>query len=149
MRYLEPGSDLFASPAQTLVNTVNTEGVMGAGIALAFKRRYPAMFEEYRALCRRGALSVGTLHLWRGPDRWVLNFPTKTTWRRPSSLAYVEAGLLRLRRDYQGLGITSLALPALGCSLGRLAWKDVQVLCERYLSDLPIPVDVYPPLERR
>ncbi len=138
-------SDLFASPAQTLVNPVNTEGVMGAGLARAFRTRYPEMFREYQELCRRRRLAGGNLHLWRGPDRWVLNLPTKTSWRLPSTLALVEAGLQRFRRDYEALGITSVAFPALGCGLGSLAWTDVQPLLECHLSDLPIPVNVYPP----
>jgi O-acetyl-ADP-ribose deacetylase (regulator of RNase III) len=145
IRRCNPGSDLFASPAQTLVNPVNTTGVMGAGLARAFRDRYPEMFCQYQELCRRGRLSPGTLHLWRGPDRWVLNFPTKTSWRLPSTLALVEAGLRRFRRDYEALGITSIAFPALGCGYGSLAWADVEALLERHLSDLPLPVDVHPP----
>lgn len=138
-------TDLFASPAQTLVNPVNTEGVMGAGLARAFRTRYPEMFREYQDLCRRRRLSGGILHLWRGPDRWVLNLPTKTSWRLPSTLALVEAGLRRFRDDYEALGITSVAFPALGCGCGSLSWDDVQPLLEHHLSDLPIPVDVHPP----
>jgi hypothetical protein len=74
-------SSLFDSPAQTLVNTVNTVGVMGKGIAKTFRERYPAMFSEYRKLCDSSEFSIGNLHLWKGDDHWVLNFPTKTSWR--------------------------------------------------------------------
>jgi O-acetyl-ADP-ribose deacetylase (regulator of RNase III) len=143
IRYLD--SDLFASPAQTLVNPVNTVGVMGAGLARAFRDRYPAMFREYQDLCRAGRLSIGTLHLWRGPDCWVLNLPTKTSWRLPSTLTQVEAGLCRFRRDYEALGISSVAFPALGCGCGSLSWETVRPRMESYLADLPIPVDVHRP----
>jgi O-acetyl-ADP-ribose deacetylase (regulator of RNase III) len=141
IRYLD--SDLFASTAQTLVNPVNTVGVMGAGLARAFRDRYPEMFREYQDLCRAGRLSIGALHLWRGSDRWVLNLPTKTSWRLPSTLADVEAGLSRFRRDYQALRITSVAFPALGC--GSLSWEAVRPLLDAYLQDLPIPVDIHHP----
>jgi O-acetyl-ADP-ribose deacetylase (regulator of RNase III) len=143
IRYLT--SDLFAATAQTLVNPVNTEGVMGAGLARAFRDRYPEMFREYRELCRERRLSIGTLHLWQGPDRWVLNLPTKTSWRLPSTLAYIEAGLRRFRQDYPALGITSVAFPALGCGCGSLSWSAVRSLMDSSLADLPIPVDVHLP----
>jgi O-acetyl-ADP-ribose deacetylase (regulator of RNase III) len=85
-------TSLFDSPAQTLVNTVNTVGVMGKGVAKTFRERYPAMFKEYKKLCDGGALTIGSLHLWKSDDRWVLNFPTKTTWRLPSKLEYIQQG---------------------------------------------------------
>ena len=97
-------ASLFDSPAQTLVNTVDTVGVMGKGIAKTFRDRYPAMFAEYRKLCDRGELDIGKLHLWKGDDRWVLNFPTKTTWRLPSKLSYIEAGLQTFVSKYEKMG---------------------------------------------
>jgi O-acetyl-ADP-ribose deacetylase (regulator of RNase III) len=143
IRYLD--SDLFASPTQTLVNPVNTVGVMGAGLARVFRDRYPELFREYQELCWTGRLSIGNLHLWRGPDRWVLNLPTKTSWKLPSTLSHVEAGLRRFRRDYEALGITSVAFPALGCGCGSLSWETVRPVLESHLGDLPIPVDVHRP----
>ena len=113
-------SSVFDSPAQTLVNTVNTVGVMGKGIAKEFKSRYPIMYKEYRRLCDDKQLQVGNLHLWRSDNRWVLNFPTKTTWRRPSELAYVEQGLHKFVNYYMDLGISSISFPPLGCGNGNL-----------------------------
>jgi O-acetyl-ADP-ribose deacetylase (regulator of RNase III) len=139
--YLE--SDLFTSPAQTLVNTVNTVGVMGKGIAKTFKQRYPRMFDEYKRLCDAKSLRIGTLMLWRGADHWVLNFPTKTTWKLPSKLEYVEAGLARFAATYDDLGITSISFPPLGCGNGQLDWETVKPSMERHLRDLPIPVYVH------
>lgn len=78
--------DLFGSEAQTLVNAVNCVGVMGKGIALEFKRRFPSMYDDYAQRCRRGEVRPGRPHLHRGSDRWILNFPTKDDWRRPSRL---------------------------------------------------------------
>ena len=140
--YLE--GDLFSSPAQTLVNTVNTVGVMGRGIALEFKKRYPAMYNQYKKYCDDGSLTVGKLMLWRDePDHWLLMFPTKTTWRKPSDLSYIEAGLRKFVATYTDKGITSAAFPRLGCGNGGLEWKDVKPLMEKYLEPLSIPCYVY------
>lgn len=136
-------TDLFSSPAQTLVNTVNTVGVMGKGIAKTFKERYPEMFRDYKARCERGDLRIGTLMLWRGPDKWVLNFPTKTTWRMPSRIEYLDAGLRRFVEVYEELGLTSVSLPPLGCGNGNLDWSEVKPLMEHHLKPVQIPVFIH------
>lgn len=144
IRYLD--SDLFSSPAQTWVNPVNLQGVMGAGLAKSFRLRFPDMFRAYQDLCFREALRPGLLHLWKGPERWVLNFPTKLDWRSPSRLGMIEAGLESFLICYGGWGINSAAFPALGCGLGRLRWEeDVHPLRDRMLGDLPIQIDVHLP----
>ncbi|MGH7578417.1 MAG: macro domain-containing protein, partial [Longimicrobiales bacterium] len=107
--------DLFRSPAQTLVNTVNTVGVMGKGVALTFKHSYPEMFKRYRALCEAGEYDIGKLFLWRTPHKWVLNLPTKKHWRNPSRPEYVEAGLNAFVRNFEKMRISSVAFPPLGC----------------------------------
>lgn len=136
-------TSLFHSPAQTLVNTVNTVGVMGKGIAKTFKERYPDMFREYKKLCDENALRVGSLHLWRGDTQWVLNFPTKTTWRQPSRIEFVHAGLEKFVQTYQDLGITSASFPPLGCGNGNLNWSDVRPVMENYLSKVKIPIYIH------
>lgn len=135
--------NIFDSPAQTLVNPVNTVGVMGKGLALEFKKRYPKMFEEYKKQCRDGWLYVGSFMLWRAKDHFVLNFPTKKHWKDPSSLIYVEAGLLSLANEYESYGISSIAFPRLGCGNGGLDWKTVKPVMELYLQELPIDVYIY------
>lgn len=136
-------SSIFASPAQTLVNTVNTVGVMGKGIAQAFKAKYPAMFREYKALCDKRILKIGALHCWHGPDRWVLNFPTKTTWKKPSKMEYVERGLTTFREYYKEMGIQSVSFPPLGCGNGQLNWEDVRPMMFHYLKNIEIPVFIH------
>lgn len=136
-------NSIFESPAQTLVNTVNLEGVMGKGIALEFKTRYPEMYKQYRRVCETKEFKVGGLHLWRGPDKWVLNFPTKTTWRKPSRMEYIEAGLEKFVSSYEDMGITSISFPPLGCGNGQLQWEDVRPVMESYLKKLPIHVYVH------
>ena len=138
-------TDLFTSSAQTLVNPVNTEGVMGAGIALEFRRRFPEMFKRYAEHCKAGRLAVGSLYLWRGSNRWVLCLPTKQEWRKSSRLEWVKSGLRKLADVYVARGITSVALPQLGCGRGGLAWEDVRPLMESVLASVEIPISVHVP----
>lgn len=137
--------DLFQSPAQVLVNTVNTVGVMGKGVALQFKRHFPDMNDKYRELCEKGEFNVGSLWLYKSPNKWVLNFPTKRHWRQPSRIEYVESGLRKFVETYSSTGIHSIAFPPLGCGNGQLDFSSqVQPLMEKYLQPLPIEVFVYP-----
>ncbi|HWW61944.1 MAG TPA: macro domain-containing protein [Thermoanaerobaculia bacterium] len=135
--------NLFESPAKVLVNTVNTVGVMGKGIALTFKQTYPDMFRRYQSLCERNELEVGKLWLYKTDHKWILNFPTKRHWRNPSRLEYIEAGLAKFVETYADHGITSVAFPELGCGNGELAWETVRPLMARYLRRLPINVYIY------
>lgn len=141
IRYVE--GDIFKSPAQVLVNTVNTVGVMGKGIALEFKKRYPDMFLAYREICEKRRLRTGSLMLCYEPDYWVLLFPTKEHWRNPSRIEFIEAGLAKFCRTYAEKGITSIAFPKLGCGNGELNWSDVRPVMEKYLKDLPIDIYIY------
>ena len=136
--------NLFESPAHVLVNTVNTVGVMGKGIAKEFKTIYPEMYQQYQKLCEAGRFNVGALWLYKTSNKWVLNFPTKTTWRQPSKLDYIEAGLCAFVKGYAKNGITSIAFPPLGCGNGELDWeKQVRPLMEKYLSKLPIDIFIH------
>ena len=140
--------DLFASPAQTLVNTVNTVGVMGKGIAKDFKAIYPEMFAKYQELCERGQFNIGQLWPYRTSNKLVLNFPTKKHWRSPSRPEYIEAGLKNFAAQYHAYGVTSISFPLLGCGNGELDWESqVRPLMESYLGKLPI--DVYIHLQNR
>lgn len=135
---------LFESPAKVLVNTVNTVGVMGKGIAKTFKQVYPEMFTLYQKYCEEGQLAVGKLFLYKTPHKWVLNFPTKVNWRQPSEPEYVERGLQKFVETYAIKGITSVAFPELGCGNGGLDWEGVvRPLMVRYLAKLPIDVFIY------
>lgn len=137
-------SDIFSSPAQTLVNTVNTVGVMGKGIAKTFKSIYPEMYEEYRQRCDRGELSIGSLFLYRTAHKWVLNFPTKRHWRQAARLADIAAGLDTFCRTYAEEGVTSISFPQLGCGNGGLDWEtQVRPLMERSVGSLPVEIYIH------
>lgn len=143
--------DLFESPAKVLVNTVNTKGVMGKGIALRFKRIYPDMFKIYRERCKQGRFNIGQLLQYETPNKWILNFPTKEHWRNPSRVDYIEAGLHTFATEYAKSyiedGITSIAFPALGCGNGELDFESqVNPIMAKYLQDTRLEVFIYPGL---
>jgi O-acetyl-ADP-ribose deacetylase (regulator of RNase III)/uncharacterized protein YwgA len=138
--------DIFESKAQTLVNTVNCVGVMGKGIALEFKRRFPEMYEDYVARCKRRQVRLGEPYLFkRATLPWVLNFPTKDDWRSLAKLSDIVRGLQYLTAHYHEWGITSLAVPPLGCGQGQLEWRVVGPTLYRYLTNLDLAVDLYAP----
>jgi O-acetyl-ADP-ribose deacetylase (regulator of RNase III) len=143
--------NLLAAPAQALVNTVNTVGVMGKGIALLFKEAFPENFRRYAQACARGELTPGKLlvnteHTLNG-DRIIINFPTKTEWYQKSSYAYIESGLRELARIIEAEGIRSIALPPLGCGNGGLKWDRVKELIEQYLGHSFAEILVFEPQE--
>ncbi|MEV4080797.1 macro domain-containing protein [Nonomuraea fuscirosea] len=137
--------DLLASAAQTLVNTVNCVGIMGKGIALAFKQRYPDMFDDYVKRCSRGEVQLGRPYLYQADDHLIVNFPTKRHWRASSRFDDIVAGLDYLERHYREWGITSIAVPPLGCGNGQLEWEVIGPTLYRRLSGLGIPVELYAP----
>jgi O-acetyl-ADP-ribose deacetylase (regulator of RNase III) len=141
--------NLFESRAQTWVNAVNCAGIMGKGIALEFKNRFPEMFQDYAARCRHGDVRLNRPYLFKSLKHpWILNFPTKTHWRDSSPLDAIAGGLDYLGRNYETWGIKSLVIPALGCGLGGLDWTAVGPILKRYLEPLKIPVELYLPLNR-
>jgi O-acetyl-ADP-ribose deacetylase (regulator of RNase III)/uncharacterized protein YwgA len=138
--------DLFESGAQTLVNTVNCVGVMGKGVALDFKERFPEMYEDYLRRCEAGEVVLGRPYLYKMVvPPWILNFPTKAHWRSVSRIADIEKGLGYLESHYREWGITSLAVPPLGCGQGQLEWRVVGPTLYRHLKRLDVPVDLYAP----
>jgi O-acetyl-ADP-ribose deacetylase (regulator of RNase III) len=140
--------NLFDSGAQTLVNTVNIVGVMGKGIALQFKQRFPDMFADYQRRCAAGQVRLGEPYLWQGPtEPWVINFPTKGHWRSVSKLTDIERGLAFLAEHLAAWRVTSLAVPPLGAGSGGLDWATVGPAIYRQLNDVPIPVVLYAPFE--
>jgi len=135
--------NIFTSSCQTLVNTINCVGVMGAGIALEFKLRHPAMFQRYLTLCRDQQISIGKLWLYKKSAQWVLNFPTKKHWRYPSKPVYLEQGLEKFMETYQQRNITSIAFPLLGAAKGGLSETLSLNIMETFLQACTIPVEIY------
>lgn len=159
--------DMFFSRAHTLTVSVNTVKVMGKGVASRAKYQFPDVYVKYQDVCRSGSLRLGKPFLYKrehssdyeladdpatlkhpNSSTWFLLFATKKHWRDRSSIDAIEKGLQWIVKSYRKEGIRSLALPALGCGLGRLSWTEVGPLLCKYLSKLEIPVTIYLPLER-
>ena len=138
--------NIFESRAQTLTNTVNCVGVMGKGVALDFKKHFPDMFQDYVRRCERHEVKLGEPYLYkRVTPPWILNFPTKEHWRSVARLQDIVRGLKFLEQRYREWGITSLAVPPLGCGQGQLDWRVVGPALYRELKKLDIPVILYAP----
>lgn len=146
----EAHGNLLEADADALVNTVNTMGVMGKGIALQFKRAYPAMFKAYERAAKDRQITLGKMDVHEtgrlsGP-RYIINFPTKQHWRARSRLDDIRSGLIDLIRVVDKLGIKSIAVPPLGCGNGGLDWCDVEPLIASAFDQLPdVDVLVFPP----
>ena len=142
--------NIFEAPAEALVNTVNTVGVMGKGVALQFKRAFEDNFKDYAKACESGEIAVGRVFIHHRNTlenpRYIINFPTKRHWRERSRLEYIQTGLDDLVRQVQQLGIQSIALPPLGCGNGGLDWSEVRPLIEAASNKLPeVEFIVYEP----
>jgi O-acetyl-ADP-ribose deacetylase (regulator of RNase III) len=145
--------NLLESKADALVNTVNTLGVMGKGIALMFKDAFPGNFKAYEAACARKEVKLGRMFVTERSDmfgpRWIINFPTKANWRFPSRIEWIDAGLADLRRIVTEMEIRSIAIPPLGAGNGGLDWSEVKPRIEVALADIPgLDVTVYEPVAK-
>lgn len=139
--------DLLKSHCHALVNTVNCVGVMGKGVAAAFKKQYPKMFDDYAQRCARHEVRLGRPYVYDpGDGHLIVNFPTKDHWRAVSRLDAIVEGLRYLVAHYQEWGIRSIAVPPLGCGNGQLEWRVVGPTLHRELSKLAIPVELFAPL---
>ena len=142
--------NILDAEAEALVNTVNTVGVMGKGIALMFKEAFPQNFKDYEAACKRKELKVGRMFVTEreafvGP-KWIINFPTKEHWRGDSKMEWIEAGLTDLKRVITENSIRSIAIPPLGSGNGGLDWNDVRPKIETALTSLEgVRIIVYEP----
>ena len=158
--------DMFFSIAQTLTISVNTVGIMGKGLASRTRYQFPDVFVEYQDLCRSRKITMGKPYLIKreknidellaynpetlknkNSSKWFLLFPTKTHWRQDSDIQGIEKGLQWLVKNYKKENITSIALPALGCGLGKLSWKHIGPLMCKYLNTINIPSRIYLPQE--
>lgn len=142
--------DIFDSDAQAYVNTVNTMGIMGKGLALQFKERFPDNYEAYREYCKMDLLKVGGLFVYSRPSlinpKVIINFATKGHWKNKSNLVDIERGLEALLNECIKLKIDSIAIPPLGAGLGGLPWEKVQMAIEKTFAKSAIDVRIYPPL---
>jgi len=142
--------NILDSNAQALINTVNTVGVMGKGIALQFKKAYHNNYRNYAEACKRKEVKIGKLFVTKDSnlssgEKYIINFPTKTDWRKPSEYSYIEAGLNDLINVLSEHNIKSVAIPPLGAGNGGLEWEKVKKIIEHKLSILDADIIVYEP----
>ena len=136
--------NIFNTSCQVLVNTVNCIGVMGKGMALECKLRFPEMFIQYKDSCDKKLFKPGYLQLYRNSQPWILNFPTKIHWKDPSKIEYLEKGLKKFQDEYLNKNISSIAFPLLGASLGGLSEEIVYETMTKYLEPLNnINIEIY------
>lgn len=135
--------NIFTSKCQTIVNTINCVGVMGAGIALECRLRYPEMHRKYVHLCNKKTIDIGLLWIYKSTDRWILNFPTKNHWKYPSKREYLHTGLDKFLKTYEEKGIESIAFPLLGADKGGIPQDESLQIMMSYLDKVEVPVEIY------
>lgn len=145
--------NLLDSSADALVNTVNLDGIMGKGIALQFKKEFPNNFKEYLKACKKGEIQIGKLFVYEedtllNGKKIIINFPTKTTWRKPSEYSYIYAGLNDLVNIIKTKQIKSIAIPPLGAGNGGLEWNKVKDILISQLTDLDCNIQIYEPNQK-
>lgn len=134
--------DIFQIKSQVIVNPVNCDGVMGAGLALAFKNRFPQNFKQYNRVCSMRNLRPGMINIGRiNQTKYIFNFPTKDHWKDPSQLDYIQSGMESLVKHVRRLNIRSVAIPALGCGLGGLSYEEVLPIIENVIKEYCYDLD--------
>lgn len=136
---------LFDQKFDIIINTTNCVGIMGKGVALEFKKRYPKMFKEYRKLCLNKKFTPGDIWVWNKNEDHIINFMTKDHWRNPSKYQYIKKGLKLLHEYLKQFNSIKIAIPALGCGHGGLDWKIVSKLITENLQDLNIEIYIFNP----
>lgn len=142
--------NVFTTQCQTIVNTINCDGVMGAGIAYEFKIRYPDMFDKYKKFCDDGLIEIGNLWIYNIKPKSInsnytkiLNFPTKNHWKYPTKKEYLEKGLQKFLDTYIDKNIQSIAFPLLGASNGGMLEKESISIMKKYLEQCEIPIEIW------
>ena len=140
--------NIFTTECQTIVNTINCVGIMGAGIAYEFRLRHKDMFEKYQDFCNKSLINIGKLWIYKVNDKDtrydnILNFPTKQHWKYPSKIEYLEDGLTKFLDTYKEKGITSIAFPLLGSSKGGISEDSSFFIMKKYLSQCDIKIEIW------
>ena len=142
--------NMLEADTEALVNTVNTVGVMGKGIALQFKERFPMNFKIYADACKKGEMQVGKMFVVKentiNGEKLIINFPTKKEWFKKSQYSYIEDGLKDLAKIIEEYNIKSIAIPPLGCGNGGLKWEKVKPMMDKYLGQFfNVVIQIYEP----
>jgi O-acetyl-ADP-ribose deacetylase (regulator of RNase III) len=141
---IEKKGNIFNTDCQTIVNTINCLGVMGAGIAFEFRLRYPSMYDRYKVLCKEEKIQIGLLWIYSiNEQKKILNFPTKYDWKKSTKIEYLEKGLNKFVNTYKTKNITSIAFPFLGANNGGLSKDESFLIMKKYLIKCDIPIEIW------
>lgn len=140
---IEKTGNIFTTECQTIVNTINCVGVMGAGIAYEFRLRYEEMFHKYKEHCKNKHIDIGVLWIYNTQNKKILNFPTKFDWKYPSKKEYLHKGLQKFMQTYKEKGITSIAFPLLGAQKGGINPEESLEIMTSYLKNCDIDVEIW------
>ena len=146
MIHYKTNENILESNTQVLVNPVNCVGVMGKGLALQFKGKFPDYFKDYKYRCTKDRVKLGRVNpycLDKDNNKWLVSFPTKYHWRDKSEISSIKSGLSGLRNFCVNFRVISVAIPKLGCGLGGLDWNDVKPLVEEVFGDVTFDVYIY------
>lgn len=135
--------NILESDVDAIVNPINYKGVMGAGLAKAFKEKYLERFKDYKTKYEQNLIEIRVLNMYRTDGELIVNFPTEIVWRRKSRLEWIEEGLHHFKENYKSWGIKSIALSQLGFGKGGLNWEDVKPLMKKNIDKLDIQVVIY------
>ena len=135
--------DIFSAKCESIVNPVNCVGVMGRGLALQFKNKFPNMYNDYVEKCRNNLVKIGIPYIFEENGVKIVNFPTKTHWKNKSELGYIRQGLLYLKYHYKEMGIKSIAIPKIGCGCGGLNWEMVKKEIIRILGITNLTIEIF------
>ncbi len=152
MKFLE-NSDIFKANTEAIINTVNCVGIMGKGIALQFKEKYPENYKAYKHACDAGKVTIGKMFVtdngFLSQPRYIINFPTKKHWKGKSDIEFIRSGLQDLKAVIAERGIKSIAIPPLGAGNGGLDWNEVKNLITKELEGLTdVDIQIYEPTNR-
>lgn len=151
MKFIECNDkSIFNQESDLIVNPVNCVGVMGKGLALDFKNRYPENYKAYALACDRNEVKLGNMHIFKNSifynpphPKWIINFPTKNDWRSDSDIRNIEIGMIALANEIKRMYIKSVSIPALGCGLGKLNYNDVKRITKDTFRSYPSDVTIY------
>ena len=140
----EVNSSLFDLKVDALAHGCNTQGIMNAGIAKDFREKYPQMFEEYQSYCKSGLFQTGDIHVYQDNKTgiYIINIASQFDLETGARIEYIRKGLNKVEKQYSSLGIQSLALPRIGCNLGKLNWREVKPVIEEVFSGSKLEVIV-------
>jgi O-acetyl-ADP-ribose deacetylase (regulator of RNase III) len=136
--------DLFETPGiRAYAHGCNCAGAMSAGVAVAFKKRWPRMFEEYAVRCADGRFHLGDVFVWSEGDAVVYNLATQEHWKTKARLPALKKALRRTVELAALAGVERVGVPRIGAGLGGLDWPRVKSVLEEVGGETAVTLVVF------